>query len=54
MLTILNAFKKLSPSTKRLKRLRVSFNREKIRKAGKVSSKYAFSLEIERNDKDAP
>ena len=57
MLIILNALKKtvsrFLPSTKCLKRLKVFFNREKIRKAGEVSSKYAFTLEIERNDKDA-
>jgi hypothetical protein len=43
-------FSKFSSSTKCLKRLKVLFNREKIRKPGEESSKYAFTLEIDRND----
>lgn len=58
MLAPFNSFKKklinyFSPA-KYFSRIKLFFNKEKVQKAGEVSYKVAFELEIERTDKSVP
>ena len=51
---IKNSLTRYFSPAKNLSRIKLFFNKEKVRKKGEVSYKVAFKLEIERTDKNSP